>query len=672
VKKIIILSLVFILALSGFAFLSYNITSDEVKVQLPLINFSYLDTEYGKFSVLDSIEYISFGDYGDPPIFSYPSKILIQNNRKPSHISVELRNQKKITLDYPLFPIQQEDPISPSFYINKNIYSSSNPIQSEPSYPKEIQYYKGFPIQTVYINATSYIPSENTLYYYEEAIIKVHYSQEVLSENRFLRNTEEDRTIINSFVDNPDSLGTYNKIVLGGILSRYPGGICSPSERQNYVIITNQLLSSSWQELAQHRKGIVVTVENIYRNKDYWNPDPIFNDSASLVREFIKDAYLDWGTQYILLGGTWRSTDNHWYRVVPCRIFTNLDQPDSQIHNTMAADIYFSNLDGSWYDPINKIWGGGWKSTVHDKYSEVSIGRVAVYTPDQVSKVIEKIIWYDNCEDEGWLRTAAFAAPGYLTGDLTGSEYMEELRRGDGSFSQYIGFEEFLIKLNTKNRYYRENYDSNLESIDALKAALNEDTFSILNHLDHGSYPNAFSMGSGVGITNEKPFFGVSQACRSGDFYIDSDSCATSWFVLPNSGVFAAVFNTGYGYYTKMGTDGASQLLQKIYWDYMLSEQGYRIGNAMSYTKDVSSDLIGTSYARAHIWYGWNLFGDPFQSIKFTEPNDDIITSPILLIVLFSIPMVLIAGTRSDFIKKYKYIILLFIVAVVFLLMTEV
>ena len=47
-----------------------------------------------------------------------------------------------------------------------------------------------------------------------------------------------------------------------------------------------------------------ITIEDILSCPDYWNlTDPMFNDSAAIIREFCRDAYSDWNTNYILLAG---------------------------------------------------------------------------------------------------------------------------------------------------------------------------------------------------------------------------------------------------------------------------------------------------------------------------------------------------------------------------------
>jgi len=82
------------------------------------------------------------------------------------------------------------------------------------------------------------------------------------------------------------------------------------------VIITDNALAASFQPLVNWRnqEGVsatIVSLESIMSNPAY-NSDgqfgdgdgtPKFNDTQAHVRDFIKDAYVNWGTEYVLLGG---------------------------------------------------------------------------------------------------------------------------------------------------------------------------------------------------------------------------------------------------------------------------------------------------------------------------------------------------------------------------------
>ena len=91
---------------------------------------------------------------------------------------------------------------------------------------------------------------------------------------------------------------------------RYSGGICDPSDDYDYVIITttqNDLddwptsgsTPYNWTSLMDKHEVdddlscTLVTIQDIDACADYYNSDPLFNDTEAHVREFCKDAYQD-------------------------------------------------------------------------------------------------------------------------------------------------------------------------------------------------------------------------------------------------------------------------------------------------------------------------------------------------------------------------------------------
>jgi hypothetical protein len=241
----------------------------------------------------------------------------------------------------------------------------------------------------------------------------------------FLRFSQTDEDVVRELVTNPSILSTYDPVDMDdlvgetettqedkvldsfagdGVLdSEYSGGLCYPAQQYQFVIITSQSLkdttgySYNWPSLITHRSissglnGTIVTVQDIDACQDYWNTTPLFNDSQAHIREFCKDAYLDWRTEYVLLGGDWDSTADH--QIVPYRLFTDREETDT--YKTMACDMYYSHLDGDWYYTAQGIWGGGRSSGVNDYYGELYIGRIAAYNASMISNSVRKIIWYD-------------------------------------------------------------------------------------------------------------------------------------------------------------------------------------------------------------------------------------------------------------------------------------
>ncbi len=138
--------------------------------------------------------------------------------------------------------------------------------------------------------------------YYKKLILKIETIEKGKIDPMF-RGLKKDEAIVKKLVENPEMVNSYkfkNSRALGA----------GPSKSYEYVIITTELLNNThtFQDLIdlKIRKGInatIVTVEEIIRNPAYWNSSMLFNDTQAKIRNFIRDIYLNWKTDYILLGG---------------------------------------------------------------------------------------------------------------------------------------------------------------------------------------------------------------------------------------------------------------------------------------------------------------------------------------------------------------------------------
>jgi len=650
---------------------SFQIT---VSFDRPL--FSQIKQDGTNYSIimLPGCHYLS--DIGSPKLPRKTVHILLPY--KTQFLDATILSRKTQNLSYklhdtPIYPLQSETPFSmmlsnDHFDKDETLYGANERFPRDSYSVGSVDYISGFPVISLVIHPFEYHPNNHHLFFSNEIQLELIVEPcSSSSTNALFRGIEADKTRVSNLVVNPETLTTYpstdelldysngmglqnndkNQVLPLG--ESNPTGLCNPVETNEYVIVTNAYLTNghnfsyNWSDLITHREqhdglsGKIMTMEEIIACESYWNNTDRFNDSAALLREFIKDAYLNWETKYVLLGGSWQ-INNESRQIVPCRIFTDRNQKHH--YDTMPSDLYFSNLDGDWYDEENEVWGGGNYSSANDKYSELSVGRIPVWNPDQVSNIVGKIIWYDQCSDTDWLRSTAF-----LGGDLgwtsTSKQYLEEIRLGNGPFSEYMGFEEWNnaslgYELDTSYRYYEADYPTEADAVNAWNKAIDEDNFSFINHLSHGSVSNTLDLGYGTDLTNDHFFFAISQACLSGR-YLSSTSGATTFTSSKNdNGAFAMVLNTGYGYGNSLTTAGKSQEQVKIFWDYFFNQQGseidnWRLGPAMRHLFDTWSAKIDTkNHVNAYVWYSLNFFGDPAQRLRiYSETN----TPPLITMV---------------------------------------
>ncbi len=678
IKKAYAISMVFFFVLSSFLPLIFDNTVHAEQTFSSTSFISFKDPVFTN-TLMDNTSYVSVsiedcmltGEPGAAQLPFYATHILIPDGCKIKDILVseeEFVDYSEMILSKELVFAEEEIPFSSGNHSitgekNQSWYELNSFHPSKAFQSVGVSYMKGYPVETIHVFPLRYNPNENLLWFHGKLEITVTFSYEEASlsstPNQFFRKQNSDAEKVKNLVLNPELVDTYplgnentgdssERVFFDDddspMSESYSSGLCDSSENYQYVIVTTESLASAsnelynWSDLIDHRmqrnglSGCIVTMEEIQACSDYFSETMLFNDSAARLREFCKDAYLDWNTEYILLGGTWDITDVN-KQIVPCRVFTDFYETGT---DTMPSDLYFSNLDGDWYDDGFGLWGGG-KYAANDKLSELAVGRIPVWNEEMVSNVVSKIIWYDTCNDEEFLRSA-----GFLGGDLgwtaTSKQYMEEIREGDGSFSQFEGFEEWNdefpdYEIDTSQRYYEADYPTESMCVNAWETAMNNNEMCLISHIDHGSYTNTLSLDDGSSLSNEHFFLGTSQACFSGR-YISGESGASTFLAKwADRGAFAMVLNTGYGYGSSSSTAGKSQLQHKIFWDYFFANQttsfmNWRLGSAMQYTKDVFSSYIdSSSHVYAYVWYSWNLFGDPAQQIRM---NGNVETAPMM------------------------------------------
>jgi len=178
----------------------------------------------------------------------------------------------------------------------------------------------------------------------------------------------------------------------------------TPTATDDYklVIITAKKFSNALQPLVDFKisKGIttkLVTWNDIV-NSVYF---PIQGrDCAEKMKYFIKDAFDQWGTTYVLLvGGRYGGImKEKWW--VPVR-YSQLDDgwEGSYLTDLYFADLYDSNGNFSTWDSNNNGNFAEWTATkkdILDMYPEVYIGRLPCTCVAQVRTMVKKIITYET------------------------------------------------------------------------------------------------------------------------------------------------------------------------------------------------------------------------------------------------------------------------------------
>src|SRR5260221_271601 len=177
-----------------------------------------------------------------------------------------------------------------------------------------------------------------------------------------------------------------------------PSVLGSPVE---YLIITNDAMAPQFQQLADWKtqSGVPAVVRTVSFIRQQY---PFGADDAERIRLFIRDAYARWGTKWVLLGG---DTD-----VIPERLAFN--SSFYQIEH-IAADIYYSCLDGNWDADGNSEYGEGFQDSSipgdnADLLPEVYVGRAPVSSATDAQTFVSKTLTYEKTPVSGYTNNWLF------------------------------------------------------------------------------------------------------------------------------------------------------------------------------------------------------------------------------------------------------------------------
>jgi hypothetical protein len=168
------------------------------------------------------------------------------------------------------------------------------------------------------------------------------------------------------------------------------------------VIIAPKDFSTALQPLVNHKMSKGVTTKLVTRDDIC---DSVYfpaegRDCAEEMKYFIKNAFDQWGTKYVLLVGGRNGgiMEEKWW--VPVRYsLLNDDGEGSYLTDLYFADVYDSNGNFSSWDSNNNGIFAEWthtKKDILDMYPEVYVGRLPCTSVSQVKTMVDKIITYET------------------------------------------------------------------------------------------------------------------------------------------------------------------------------------------------------------------------------------------------------------------------------------
>jgi len=616
------------------------------------LNFTFLKPKIEKIEINNEVydrvtinRLPNSGDLNQPCLPVKSVKVLIPYGRELDFVNVVAKEKSLVGSGYNVEVGHNIIPLE-SNAAPQDSNKKYNSVFSEKLYSiVGTHTFRGYSVLFVNIYPVQYMKDTGEMAYYKYITLEVKTKES--SSNTLIRGIQKDKEIVTKLVDNPSYIASYNDAPV-------------PTSRDTveYAVITNEELRDAtgdytFQDLVQSKidKGMsadIFTVEDIISNPEYWvngtwgdntpNPDnpfnvseitgnySLFNDTQAKIRNFIRYAYLELGTEYVLLGG---DADAHpdGENIIPlrglyaCEEGLPLGTLDFE-EDDIPSDVYYACLDGNYNYDMDERWGENATnnniSNVEeaDLMAEIYVGRACVDADDEVSNFVMKTLAYENSDEDP-----------YLSKVLMVGEYL-----GFPGVSEYGGnYKDEIIPLipddfNVDTLYERDGSWNKYDLINILNTA----TPHLLNHLGHGFVDYALKLDNSdiLSLTNDKYFFIYSQTCLAGSFdncyretYYIEDCAAEHFTVETPHGAFAVIMNSRFGLGSENTLYSPSQVLDESFFTALFTENLRELGRANHYSKEDHIWHINENGIR-WVYYETNLFGDPEVSIKDPYPSN--------------------------------------------------
>jgi len=574
------------------------------------LSFSNLDT----FDLINIKGCIPSGQIGTPLLPVKRIEILIPSDKEFSSIQIlsktliPVQGTKKI---YPEQPPQmlnnqytKEQPV-----IDNSIFGSSTPFPKSPIAFVEQENIGGYRLIALNITPLVYIPLHEKLFLIKE----INFTVQLVNSHKALIEPIRKSAYSNSFITslirkrifNPEELArnaiktqidSYNKKNPDETIEK-PSLEGSPKD---FIIITDATLQSSFENLAsiKRKKGILTCVATTEWIRDNYSG----RDLPERMRNFLKDAFMYWGTTWVLLGGD--------ISLVPTR-FSNFSS--WEFKGEIPTDLYFSDLDGDWDadgDGLFAEYVNGCNIDSVEGNPELLVGRIPVETNQEVLKYINRVYTYEFTPDTSYTQKTLFLGASISGGGTDGwGALLSETIISSYIPSNILPYRLYAPKIDSLQNPPRWIGDEELSSLNAI-SNINKG-FNIINHLDHGATD---AIGTGVmtgggyihwydadDLTNSsRPSILWSIACSSNAFDMNS----VSEHFVNSPGGLAFIGNSRTGWTSQAFQDCA--FFQAIYCDSITN-----LGAAFAAT------LFNSLYYRISM----NLLGDPSIDIWTLHPE---------------------------------------------------
>jgi len=597
-----IFTLLIVLFFLTTVFTSISISSENSEVEKIEKIYTFEKPTISKVSInektFDRIlmnEATNDGDIGSPSLPFYSYQVLLPMGTIISSISATPGKEITLGTGFNIEPVLEPVKISEINKISTKQLADDINFKDTKIIIETIDTYnfRGYSIFYFNLYPVNFYTTNKELTYFEDIKVVISLIKDE-NVNTLYRGSQVDENEVLKKIDNVEMISTYKQDT-------------APLDRDYYdllIVTTNNFLNNFMPlKIAHDGQGLKTEIKT-------------FNnfDSPETLRDFIKNEYLNYGIEYVLIGGD--------HDIIPSkmlwvRAWSGADE------TTMPVDMYFGCLDGTFNYDEDELWGepkDGPNGGDVDLLSEVYIGRAPVGDGEEADIFVRKSIQQMNSDYS--------TGNSLLVGELLssnpytwGGDYMDELVDQcikNAYKTNGIPSDKYTIE----KLYDRDHPENNWPVTDLINLINNG--VKMVNHLGHSSYGYNMKMINDdvFLLTNSEPFFVYSQGCMAGGFDDpDGYDCIAEYLTVKTEyAAFAAVMCARYGWFVIGSTNGASQRFHRQFVDAIFGEHIPEIGKANHDSKEDNIKLINSACMR-WCYYETNLFGDPTLTFYNFENN---------------------------------------------------
>lgn len=479
---------------------------------------------------------------GQPQLPVLSVSVLLPQGATATTISISIQQEIQLAGTFNIYPAQP--PAYPNFEVSPAfvaqdpaIYTINTPFPQEPLLEYTNHRFRDYNYVSISFIPFKYLPQNQQLFLLNQISITINYAVNNNTQAHKLRpynatdalaytnikQSTSNGSIIDSFY--PEAISKINgyksqNTIQGAAFATSAMPSLEGSE-VHYVIITNNTdisgnivgdgdFTAKFQEYANWKTqsgtpAKVITVDDI--KTQYTGVD-----TEEKIRNFIQDAHLYWGTEYVLLGGG--------ASIIPVRWIYG---------NYLPTDLYYAAIypyEDNWNANGDYYFGGGGDNS--DWVPDIAVGRAPVDTNEEVDTFLKKNFTYARFTSlatippqTDWLdrELMGYGAAFNRNWDLScalriGYEIIQDHDEHTNIYGMFEYFEDRNLPYGYDETwclaYYPEESDCTENNIPIMDAPdLEHDDFllkinegyNIINVLEHGG---PYGLGLGA-VTNDTP-----------------------------------------------------------------------------------------------------------------------------------------------------------------------